>query len=366
MELCIRAAPGRWQTHKTCSPHFAADGIWVESPPYFCAATETSRDVAMDYSETPINSLPQHKFVKYKIGDPKYDALPESQKSNKGYVYMLEVYVDNFMSLIIPVSREQIRQVATAVMTGIHDVFPPDNDDNNDPISEKKLKKGEGTYSTRKTLLGFNFNGEEKTMWLEEAKQEKLLTILKGWIRTGKCRTTGIPFTEFESTISKIRHAFTCIPAGVGLLSPCNRLLAKRPSYVYLHKKYNILTLLEGRRALLRESTVEPTKCRELICGWPDYVGIVNASGHGVGGIVFGESSACTPSVFRWEWPTEIKNDIKTVQNPKGKISNSDLKMAGLLMLWLVIEEILDGLPPELRSGYSRDFNLADEAFCAG
>jgi hypothetical protein len=58
---------------------------WVESPPYFCAATETSRDVAMDYSKTPINSLPQHKFVKYTIGDPEYDALPESQRSNKGY-----------------------------------------------------------------------------------------------------------------------------------------------------------------------------------------------------------------------------------------------------------------------------------------
>jgi hypothetical protein len=185
---------------------------WVESPPYFCAATETSRDVAMDYTKTPINSLPPHKFVKYTTGDPEYEALPKSQKGNNGYVYMLEVYVDNFMSLIIPVSREQIRHVATAVMTGIHDVFPPDDTDNDDPISEKKLKQGEGIYSTRKTLLGFDFNGEEKTMWLKEAKREKLLTILKGWIRTGKRGTMGIPFTEFKSTIAKIRHA------GVGLL----------------------------------------------------------------------------------------------------------------------------------------------------
>jgi hypothetical protein len=119
--------------------------------------------------------------------------------------------------------------------------------------------------------------------------------------------------------LQKIRHAFTCIPAGVGLLSPCNRLLAKHPSYVYLHKNYNIPISLEGCRTLLRESTVEPTKCRELICGLPDYVGIVDASRHGVGGVVFGETSACTPTVFRWEWPTEIKNDIKTVQTQKGR-----------------------------------------------
>jgi hypothetical protein len=33
---------------------------WVESPPYFCVATETARDT--DYIETERNSLPTHKF----------------------------------------------------------------------------------------------------------------------------------------------------------------------------------------------------------------------------------------------------------------------------------------------------------------
>jgi hypothetical protein len=89
---------------------------------------------------------------------------------------------------------------------------------------------------------------------------------------------------------------------------------------------------------------LEPTKCRELICGWPDYVGIVAASGHGIGGVIFGETSACTPTVFRWEWPKDIKNNIKTSQNLKGKISNSDLETAGLLMLWLVIEGVCKDL----------------------
>jgi hypothetical protein len=35
------------------------------------------------------------------------------------------------------------------------------------------------------------------------------------------------------------------------------------------------------------------------MCGWPDYVGIVDASSYGIGGVVFGELSACTPTVFR-------------------------------------------------------------------
>jgi hypothetical protein len=56
-----------------------------------------------------------------------------------------------------------------AVMMGIHDVFPPDNNDSNDPISERKLINNEGRYSIQKTLLGFNFEGLAKTMWLELA-----------------------------------------------------------------------------------------------------------------------------------------------------------------------------------------------------
>ena len=35
---------------------------WIESPPYFCAASETGRDVAATYAETPVGGLPSHKF----------------------------------------------------------------------------------------------------------------------------------------------------------------------------------------------------------------------------------------------------------------------------------------------------------------
>jgi hypothetical protein len=39
-------------------------------------------------------------------------------------------------------------------------------------------------------------------------------------------------------------------------------------------------------------------RCRQLINGWPYFVGIVDASGHGVGGVVIGELSPCVPTVF--------------------------------------------------------------------
>ena len=65
---------------------------------------------------------------------------------------MVEVYVDDFMSLVIPVSREQSRHVANVIIHGIHHVFPPENDDDKDSISEKKMKNEEEDEERRGNL----------------------------------------------------------------------------------------------------------------------------------------------------------------------------------------------------------------------
>ena len=49
-------------------------------------------------------------------------------------------------------------------MTGIHDVFPANDIDSNDSISEKKLKQRDGEYATKKTILGFKFDGINKNV----------------------------------------------------------------------------------------------------------------------------------------------------------------------------------------------------------
>ena len=114
---------------------------WVESPPFFYAASETARDIAQDYCEMKIGTLTPHKFTSYVIGNQAYEDLPERDKLVRIFHYLLEVYVDDFVSLVILTSREHLRHVSTDTMTGIHDVFPADDIDSNDPISEKKLKQ---------------------------------------------------------------------------------------------------------------------------------------------------------------------------------------------------------------------------------
>ena len=314
---------------------------WVESPPYFCAASETARDVAAEYIETPIGSLPEHKFEQWAGA-----ATPIGNNEGRGGAlrYILEVYVDDFISCIIPTTREQVEHVARGIMHGIHDVFPPSEDATKDPISNKKLQKGDGTFATTKCILGFDFDGVNKTIWLEEAKRATLLTILHQWLRGATRARRGIPFAEFESVTAKLRHAFTALREGRGLLSPCNWVIQRRPKVVYLHRDGALLEAIRDIHTILRNSTLQPTHCKDLVAAWPDYIGIVDASSHGVGGVIIGELSGVPPTVFRLQWPPDISNALVSFENPQGTITNSDLEMAGVLLLWLCLE----GVAPDL------------------
>jgi hypothetical protein len=211
----------------------------------------------------------------------------------------MEVYVNNFMAIVIPTTKDDVTHVSRAVMHGIHDVFLADDNNANDPILEGKLMKGEGEMSTTKTILGFDFDGIKKTLWLESARCDQLLTILHSWIRTSERSANGIPFKEFESVLAKIRHAFTALPAGLGLLSPCNAILQTRPNMVYLQQNMALKQALTLCRTLLCESTAQPTTCKELVRAWPDYVGICDALSFGFGGVIVGENSKCPPTVVR-------------------------------------------------------------------
>ena len=113
---------------------------------------------------------------------------------------------------------------------------------------------------------------------------------------------------------------------------------------VYLHKDGKLMESITDTRTILRVSTATPTQCKDLVADWPDYIGIVDASSHGIGGVVIGELLELPPTVFRLQWPPEITKDLVSFDNPNGKITNSDLEIAGLLLLWLCPEGIATDL----------------------
>jgi hypothetical protein len=74
----------------------------VESPPYFCATTETSRNIATTYCKTKIGTLPSHKFDDLVSADDAVGELPDTPATNKLMRYLAEVYVNDFMAIVIP------------------------------------------------------------------------------------------------------------------------------------------------------------------------------------------------------------------------------------------------------------------------
>ena len=120
-------------------------------------------------------------------------------------------------------------------------------------------------------------------------------------------------------------------------------MLGKEPKNIFLQCNKPLLSDIRDCRHLLEMSTKNPTQCKELVTGWPHYIGVKDASSHGFEGIIMGEGKVCIPTVFCLAWIDDINNLFR-----KGNITNSDLEMAGLLMLWLVMEEVF----PKLRAVY--------------
>ena len=59
----------------------------------------------------------------------------------------------------------------------------------------------------------------------------------------------------------------------------------------------------------------------------------MDAAEEGARGVIIGENSECVPTVFRLEWPEEVQREVQSETNRTGKLTNSDLELAGLLLL---------------------------------
>jgi len=317
---------------------------WVESPGYFCTASETARDVAEKYVRTPVGSNGSHKFLHHTQTGSYSDVnatIPGDLGSNP-FKYMLGVFVDDFISLVIPRCQTDLDHVAASILHGIHDVFPPDADDNEDPISLKKLLRGEGAWDLRKEILGWIFDGKAKTIELAPAKVAERLALLDDCLSKAR-RGEAIPMNSFQKLVGKLRDTALGIPGGLGLMSPLNAALSCTTKFINIGKDSPLFYYLSDWKYLIKAATQAPTKCKELVAvDTPGYVGMVDSAKGGVGGVVFGHRKKCLPHVFRFEWPREIQEAFDN-----GIIDISDLEMAGLLILWIVMEGCIG--PDELK-----------------
>ena len=142
------------------------------------------------------------------------------------------------------------------------------------PVSEKKIKKGEARWETLKEVLGWLFDGQQKSIQLPEDKVEKILEVIRKMLRS----KVGTPFSEFRKLMGKLQHAAIGVPAGKGLMTPLNHQLAKEPKTVWLRKGSQARQALQLWKELITDAGSNPTLAKELVPGDPDYIGLMDSS----------------------------------------------------------------------------------------
>lgn len=314
---------------------------WVESPPYFCAVTETIADLTnsrlhWEYapphrleriSETPTEPTETIPMTATSLRLPSPRPVPAHRDSNRVTNRPLnhtDVYVDDFCSLIQGSKRR--RRIAKRILFhAIDEVLTPlepnHKELHKEPISEKKLKQGDGHWETRKIILGWLLDTTNRTISLPAHRQQRLKAIfeeLKGAKRVG--------VRQWQKYLGELRSMILAVPGGRGLFSMLQHGLS--------YSERNRVRIDKHMRAHLHDFALlthdlhsRPTHVAELVPEDPIAIGCHDASGMGMGGVWFAHGKR--PILWRQPFPKTIQNDLVSWENPSGSISNSDLELAG-------------------------------------
>ena len=171
---------------------------WCESPPFFCAGSETARDIieslppgGLGLPQHPLKDsmLPQHQLEDDNMPISSQSSSESSNQSETSEmscssssasesstsnpiilpptVTVIKAFVDDFMAVTNSSYPAQLLSISHAMLHGIQSIFPPlsvTGHIGGDSISEKKIAKGEGKWSHQKEILGWAVNGLNYTI----------------------------------------------------------------------------------------------------------------------------------------------------------------------------------------------------------
>ena len=139
---------------KIVVPHSLQMG-WTESPPFFCMASETARDVAETLITTNAH-VPVHPLERYCVPPKNWKDQETDFQSN--FISQLEVYMDDFIAMSQFTSSTQLNHISRRLLHVVHCVFPPPSISKHkglDPISIKNWNKEKDVgNSGRLSLVG--------------------------------------------------------------------------------------------------------------------------------------------------------------------------------------------------------------------
>jgi hypothetical protein len=137
---------------------------WSESSSFFCAATETARDIIDEKMRNNV-ILPEQPMenIMMAIDWTAVDKLPNQPAATECYqrkfLSLIEVYIDDFIGIIQSTNKAHLLQLSRRILDGITKVFPPRYSlEAKWPTQSRKRNYSRMAFGTpaRKSLVGYS------------------------------------------------------------------------------------------------------------------------------------------------------------------------------------------------------------------
>eukprot|EP00980_Cylindrotheca_fusiformis_P013602 scaffold3499_cov103-Cylindrotheca_fusiformis.AAC.1 len=270
---------------------------WTESPPAFCAVTETIADIANQRIHKR-QRAPPHRLDAL-ASSPSQDAVtlppptssvPQStattlptarnplQTTYQRRLATVDLFVDDFIAAAQgPKSR--LTNVRRLLMESIDLILRPlqpgvDPPHRTEPISVTKLKKGDADWSTCKKVLGWIIDTVAQTITLPERRLHRLAELL-GSIPPTQRR---LSLEKWYKLLGELRSMSIALPGSRGLFSHLQAALKTRERNTRLRLTPGFHAALDDFRWIHQHLSERPTRLQELVPTTPSVVGTHDAS----------------------------------------------------------------------------------------
>ena len=184
--------------------------------------------------------------------------------------------------------------------------------------------------STKKTILGWEFDTVNMTIHLSKRRRQRLQDILAELPHDKK----RVSIKTWHKVLGELRSMTLALPGSRGLYSALQVRFKADKKRIRLTRMVH--DFLDDFRWIAQTLDSRPTRIYETVPTAPQIVGTTDALGIGMGGVFFVPTPWSTPRfpdyypyLWRAEFPIEIQQRLLTYENPTGSITNSDLELAG-------------------------------------
>lgn len=317
---------------------------WTESPPWFCAFTETIADLTNDdlkkNKRYPSHPLEEKASITDFQGDDKKPSRP-IPKSHQRLLYRrplkkMEIFVDDFVGIGQDHPSNPLTNQRATLSHNIDKLFRPNRADDppwrKEPQSQSKMAKGDASWHQTKEGLGWIWGANSKTLQMTPKRVQKAETVMQEVL---SCKRVSV--NRWQQLIGILRSLQPGMSGSEGHFSLLqDALVRQKGGRVTISPA--IREQLEIFRDFITVHQVRPTYLEELVPGEDRYIGSCDAAKPGRGGVWFLDNNEAV--VWRSPYPKEVQERVVSFDNPKGTLTNSDLELEGTILHQHVIGKL--------------------------